>query len=158
MSIITTFPEVRWCIFFAVKSTIILSPYWVYFDLVTMSCLACVAGALEVVGARKNGARERDTRIFSRALSALYVAGTCFTSTFPQLRSPPPSCQPREKWCFSQKQREVIFDLPRQIPPKVREMTASSNSPPFGPKGWTCPCGCPRGSNKVLLNRASMTF
>ena len=52
---------------------------------------------LEVVGARKNEARERDTRIFSRARSALYVAGTCFTSTFPQLRSPPPSCQPREK-------------------------------------------------------------
>ena len=25
------------------------------------------------------------------------VAGTCFTRTFPQLRSPLPSCQPREK-------------------------------------------------------------
>ena len=57
-------------------------------------------------------------------------------------------CQPREKWCTTQKQREVIFDLPRQLPPKVRDMTASNNSPPHGPKGWTCPCGCPRGSNK----------
>ena len=26
----------------------------------------------------------------------LFVAGTCFTRTFLQLRSPPPSCQPRE--------------------------------------------------------------
>ena len=49
---------------------------------------------------------------------ALYVAGTCFTRTFPHLRSPPPSSQPREKWCTSQKQRKVIFDLPRQLPRK----------------------------------------
>ena len=27
-------------------------------------------------------------------------------------------------------------------------MTTSNNSPPPGPKGWNCPCGCPRGSNK----------
>ena len=130
------------------KSTIILSAILSLFRFGDHVLFSLRNKRLEVVGARKNGARERDTRIFSRARSALYVAGTCFTTTFPQLRSPPPSCQPREKWCFSQKQREVIFDLPRQLPPKVREMTASSNSPPFGPKGWTCPCGCPRDSNK----------
>ena len=61
-----------------------------------------------------------------------------------QLRSPPPSYQPRKKWCTSQKQREVCFDLPRRPPPKVLDMTASNNSPPSGPKGWTCPRGCPR--------------
>ena len=32
--------------------------------------------------------------------------------------------------------------------PKVHDMTTSNNSPPPGPKGWNCPCGCPRGSNK----------
>ena len=52
-------------------------------------------------------------------------------------------CQPREKWYTSQKQREVIFDLPRQLPPKVRDMATWNNSPSPGPKGWTCPCGCP---------------
>ena len=57
-------------------------------------------------------------------------------------------CQPREKWCTSQKQREFIFDLPRPLPPKVRDMTASNNSPPPSPKGWTCPCGCTWGRNK----------
>ena len=31
---------------------------------------------------------------------------------------------------------------------KVRNMTTSNNSPPPCPKGWNCPCGCPRGSNK----------
>ena len=40
-------------------------PYLVCFDLVTRSCLAC----LELVGARNNEARERDTRISSRARS-----------------------------------------------------------------------------------------
>ena len=57
-------------------------------------------------------------------------------------------CQPREKWCTSQKQREFIFDLPRPLPPKVRDTTASNNSPPPSPKGWTCPCGCTWGRNK----------
>ena len=51
---------------------------------------------------------------------------------------------------YFQKQtyREVIFDLPRHPPPKVLDMTTSNNSPPPGPKGWNCPSGCPRGSNK----------
>ena len=150
MSIITTFPDIRGSVVYLFcyeidHHTFAILSLFRFGDHVLFSLRS---RRLEVVGARKNGARERDTRIFSRARSALYVAGTCFTSTFPQLRSPPPSCQPREKWCFSQKQREVIFDLPRQLPPKVREMTALSNSPPFGPKSWTCPCGCPRGSNK----------
>ena len=71
-----------------------------------------------------------ESRCWCQLGDALYVAETCFTRTFPQLRSPPPSCQPREKLCTSQKQREVIFDLLRQPPPKVGDMTASNNSPP----------------------------
>ena len=30
-------------------------------------------------------------------------------------------------------------------PPSLRDKTASSNSPPPGPKGWTCPRGCQGG-------------
>ena len=90
-----------------------------------------------------------ESRCWRQLRDALYIAGTSFIRTFPQLWSPPPSCPPREKWCTSQKQREVFFDLPRHPPPKVRNMTASNNSPPPGPKGWTCLCGCPtRCSNK----------
>ena len=73
-----------------------------------------------------------ESRCWRQLRDAFYVVGTCFTRTFPQLRSPPPSCLPREKWCTSQKQREVIFDLPRHSPTKVGGMTASSNSPPPG--------------------------
>ena len=69
----------------------------------------------------------------------LYVAETCFARTFPWLRSPPPSCQRRDKWCTSQKQREVIFDLPGQLPPKVRDMTASNNSPPLARRAGLVP-------------------
>ena len=91
-----------------------------------------------------------ESRCWCQLRDALYVAQTCFTRTVLRLRSSPPSCQPREKWCTPQKQtyREVIFDLPRHPPPKVRDVTTSNNSPPPGPKGWSCPCGCSRGSNK----------
>ena len=44
-----------------------------------------------------------ESRWWRQLRDALYVAETCFTRTFPQLRSLPPSCQPREKWCTSQK-------------------------------------------------------
>ena len=60
---------------------------------------------------------------------ALQVPGTCFKRAFPQLRSPPSPCQPCEKWCTSQKQREVIFNLPRPLPPKVPDRTASKYTP-----------------------------
>ena len=89
-----------------------------------------------------------DLRCWRQFCDALYVAGTCFTRTFPQLRSPPPPCQPCEKWCTSQKQKEVIFDLPRPLPPKVPDRTASKYSPPSGPNGWTCSCGCLGDSNR----------
>ena len=49
-----------------------------------------------------------DSRCWRQLHDALYVAETCFTRTFPQLRSPPPSCQLREKWFTTQKQREVF--------------------------------------------------
>ena len=44
----------------------------------------------------------------------------------------------RKITCTLQNQREVIFDLPYP-----RDRTASNNSPPPEPNGWTCPGGCP---------------
>ena len=41
-----------------------------------------------------------------KVLTSITSCPVCFTRAFPQLRSPPPSCQPHEKWCTSQKQRE----------------------------------------------------
>ena len=62
-----------------------------------------------------------ESKCWRQLRDALYAAGTCFTRTFPQLLSPPPSCQPREKWCTSNEiKRSLIFDLPRHPPPKVR--------------------------------------
>ena len=61
-----------------------------------------------------------ESKCWRQLRDALYAAGTCFTRTFPQLLSPPPSCQPREKWCTSNEiKRSLIFDLPRYPPPKV---------------------------------------
>ena len=99
MSIITIFPDIRGSVVYLFcceidHHTFAILSLFRFGDHVLFSLRN---RRLEVVGARKNGAPERDTRIFSRARSALYVAGTCFTSTFPQLRSPRPSCQPREK-------------------------------------------------------------
>ena len=80
-------------------------------------------------------------RCWRQLRNALFIAGTCFTRTVPQLRSAPPSCQPRGKWCTSQKQtyREVIFDLPHHPPPKVRDMTTSNNSPPRAQRAGIVP-------------------
>ena len=91
---------------------------------------------LEVVGARKNGARERDTRIFAAILSTA-----------------------REMMFFTKTKRSYF----RFAPPTTPESPGNDRFkqlPTLWPesKGWTCPRGCPRGSNKVLLNRASMTF
>ena len=58
-----------------------------------------------------------------KVLTSMYVARTCFTRTFPQLRSPPSPCQPCDKWYTSQKQREDISDLPFPLPPKVPDWT-----------------------------------
>ena len=79
-----------------------------------------------------------DSGCWHQFRDALHVAGTCFKRAFPQLWSPPSPCQPCEKWCTSQKQREVIFDLPRPLPPKVPDRTASKYSP----------CGCAGDSNR----------
>ena len=58
-------------------------------------------------------------------------------------------CQPREKWCTSQKQRKVIFDLPRQLSPKVGTWPLQTTPhPPARRAGLVLSCGCPRGSNK----------
>ena len=59
-----------------------------------------------------------DWRCWRQFREALYVVRTCFTRTFPQLPIPPPPCQPCEKWCTSQKEREVIFDCPAPYPRK----------------------------------------
>ena len=89
-----------------------------------------------------------DSRCWRQFRDALHVAGTCFKRAFPQLRSPPSPCQPCEKWCTSQKQREVIFDLPHLLPLKVPDRTPSKYSPSPGPNGWTCSCGCAGDSNR----------
>ena len=49
----------------------------------------------------------------------------------------------REITRSSQNHRELTFDLPHPLTPGTG--TASNNSPPQGPKGWTCPGACPRG-------------
>ena len=87
-------------------------------------------------------------KCWSQFRDALHAAGTCFKRAFPQLRSPPSPCQPFEKWCTAEKQREVIFDLPRPLPPKVPDRTASKCSPPTGPNGWTFSCGCAGDNNR----------
>ena len=40
-----------------------------------------------------------------------FVAGTCFTRTFLQLRSPPPSCQPRETDDVLYENNEKLFSI-----------------------------------------------
>ena len=75
----------------------------------------------------------------------LFVAGTCFTRTFPQLRSPPPSCQPRETDDVLYKNKEKLFSFcPAPLLLKVGDRTASNNTPSPGQKG----CGCP-GKSKT---------
>ena len=44
--------------------------------------------------------------------------------------------------CFTRKTRSYFRFAP---PPYPRDKTVSDNSPPPGPKGWTCPGGCPGG-------------
>ena len=41
----------------------------------------------------------------------LFVAGTCFTRTFPQLRSAPSSCQPRETDDVLYKNKDKLFSI-----------------------------------------------
>ena len=123
-----------------------------------MSCLACVAGAWKWWAQERTG-RASETRVSSRAHVLPYMLqGHVSQAPFHSYGVRRHLVNRARNDVFHKKQREVIFDWPRQLPPKVREMTASSNSPPSGPKGWTCPRGCPGSSNKVLLNRASMTF
>ena len=137
------------------KSTIILSAILSLFRFIDHVLFSLRSKRLKVVGGRKNGARERDTRISSQTdysrlditsrhqasltvwwnlsplfvhgvelrcwrqfRDALYVAKTCFTRTFPQLRSPSPSCQPREKWCFSHKKEKLFLISPANCPRK----------------------------------------
>ena len=72
-------------------------------------------------------------------IPCLLVGGTCFTRTFPQLRSPSAA----RPMMYFKKTRQVIFDLP---PPPIPESpTASNNSPPTSQKG----CGCP--GNYILV-------
>ena len=61
------------------------------------------------------------------------------------LRGPAPLCQLRSDklvTCFTRKTRSYFRFAP---PPYPRDKTVSNNSPPPGPKGWTCPGGCPGG-------------
>ena len=45
--------------------------------------------------------------------------------------------------CFTRKTRSCFRFAPPPTP--GRDKTVSNNSPPPGPKGWTCPGGCPGG-------------
>ena len=56
------------------------------------------------------------SRCWRQLRDALYVAGTCLTRTFPQLRSPPPSCEPRDKRCTSQNKEELFSICPANYP------------------------------------------
>ena len=47
----------------------------------------------------------------------------------------------REMMYFTKRKRSY-FRLPRPLPPKVPDRTASKYSPLPGPNGWTCSCGC----------------
>ena len=75
-----------------------------------------------------------DSRCRRQFRDALHVAGTCFKRAFPQLWSPPSPCQPCEKWCTSQKQQEVVFGLPRSLPPKSPRQDRFKVLPTPGPK------------------------
>ena len=57
-----------------------------------------------------------ESRCWRQLRDALYVAGTCLTRTFPQLRSPPPSCEPRDKRCTSQNKEELFSICPANYP------------------------------------------
>ena len=49
--------------------------------------------------------------------------------------------------CFTRKTSSYFRFAP---PPYPRDKTVSNNSPHPGPKGWTCPGGCPRGMVTAL--------
>ena len=68
-----------------------------------------------------------DANFVMRCMLPGHVSQGLFHS---RLRSPPPPCQQCEKWCTSQKQREVIFDLPCPLTPNVPYRTASKDSHP----------------------------
>ena len=60
----------------------------------------------------------------------------------------------REITRSSQNQKELTFDLPHPLTPgtgTASNSLASNNSPLPGPKGWTCPGGCPRGMVTGLI-------
>ena len=57
-------------------------PYWVCFALVTHVLFRLCGRRLELVGARKNGARERDTRISSRARSLSRPTSKCLLHSY----------------------------------------------------------------------------
>ena len=56
-------------------------PYWVCFDLVTMSCLACVAGAWNW-WAQERTRRARETHISSRARSLSRLTSKCLLHSY----------------------------------------------------------------------------
>ena len=73
---------------------------------------------------------------------------TCFKRAFLQLRSPPSPCQLCEKWWLHKNKEKSFSIFPTPYLPKVPDRTASKYSPPPGPNGWTCSCGCAGDSNR----------
>ena len=53
----------------------------------------------------------------------------------------------REMMHFTKTKRSY-FQFAPPLPPKVPDRTASKYSPPPGPNGWTCSCGCAGDNNR----------
>ena len=77
---------------------------------------------------------DNDQSMLLRVLVVVIFPGNW--QSFP--RGPAPSCQPRTDVLLKNNKRLFSICPP---PPYLRVKTSSNNSPPLGPKGWTCPGG-----------------
>ena len=80
-----------------------------------------------------------ESRCWRQLRDALYVAATCFTRTFPQLRSPPPSCQPRDKWCTSQNKGKLFSIFPVNYPRKSGTWSLPTTPHPLAQRAGLVP-------------------
>ena len=118
MSIITTFPDIRGSVVYPFcyeinHHTFAILSLFRFGDHVLFSLRS---RRLEVLGARKNGARERDTRIFSRARSALYVAGTSYKHLSTATESAAILSTVREMMYFTKTKRSYFRFAPPTTP------------------------------------------
>ena len=69
----------------------------------------------------------------------LFVAGTCFTRTFPQLRSAPSSCQPRETDDVLCKNKDKLFRFAPPSTPEIPLQECFKQLPTLWPEGLWLP-------------------